>query len=72
MDPVVCNTVRFLSILLEDAVRMASETPAEILSLSENGRVASGADADLVILNAEGVHGTGDYRGRQDPIPQGS
>ena len=72
MGPVVCNTVRFLGILLEDAVRMASETLAEILSLSENGRVAPVADADLVILNAEGVHSTGDHRGRQDRVPQGS
>jgi N-acetylglucosamine-6-phosphate deacetylase len=53
MDPVVRNTIRFLNILLEDAVHMASEIPTEILCLSENGRVAS--RADLVILNAEGV-----------------
>ena len=70
MDPVVHNTVRFLNILLEDAVHMASEIPTEILCLSENGRLAS--RADLVVLNAKGVHGTGDYRGRQDSIPQGS
>jgi N-acetylglucosamine-6-phosphate deacetylase len=35
IDPVVCSAVRFLGIPLEDAVRMASETPAEIWSLPE-------------------------------------
>ena len=49
------NAVRFLGILLEDSVRMASETPAEILGLSEKGRIAPGADAHLVILSTEGV-----------------
>jgi N-acetylglucosamine-6-phosphate deacetylase len=33
---------------------MASESPAEILSLSEKGRVAPRADADLVVLSPEG------------------
>ncbi|MBA2533753.1 MAG: N-acetylglucosamine-6-phosphate deacetylase [Rubrobacter sp.] len=31
MDQAVCNSVKFMGIPLEDAVRMASETPAEIL-----------------------------------------
>jgi N-acetylglucosamine-6-phosphate deacetylase len=39
---------------LEDAVRMASETPAEILGVFEKGRITPGADADLVVLSAEG------------------
>ena len=43
------NAVRFLSIPVDDSMRMASETPAEILGLSEKGRVALGADADLVV-----------------------
>ena len=55
MDQAVRNAVRFLGILLEDSVRMASETPAEILGLSEKGRIAPGADADLVILSTEGM-----------------
>ena len=55
MDQAVRNAVEFLGIPLEDAVRMASETPARILGLSEKGRVAPGADADLVVLSAEGM-----------------
>jgi N-acetylglucosamine-6-phosphate deacetylase len=55
MDQAVRNAVRFLDIPLKDAVRMASETPAEILGLSEKGRVAPMADADLVILSTEGM-----------------
>ena len=42
MDQAVRNAVEFLGIPLEDAVRMASETPARILGLSEKGRVAPG------------------------------
>jgi N-acetylglucosamine-6-phosphate deacetylase len=34
-DRAVRNTVKFMGIPLQDAVQMASETPAEILSLSE-------------------------------------
>lgn len=48
------NAVALLGIPLEDAVRMASEISARILSLSEKGRLAPGADADLVVLDAEG------------------
>ena len=55
MDQAVRNVIRFLGIPLEDSVRMASETPAEILGLSEKGRIAPGADADLVILSTEGM-----------------
>jgi N-acetylglucosamine-6-phosphate deacetylase len=38
---------------LNDAARMASETPAEILSASGKGRIRPGADADLVVLGTE-------------------
>jgi N-acetylglucosamine-6-phosphate deacetylase len=55
MDQAVRNAVRFLGIPLEDGVRMASETPATILGLSGKGRIAPGADADLVILSREGM-----------------
>jgi len=34
-------------------VRMASETPAEILNVSRKGRIRPGADADLVVLGPE-------------------
>ena len=46
--------MKFLGIPLEEAVRMASETPADILGLPEKGRIAPGADADLVVLDREG------------------
>ena len=55
MDQAVRNVIRFLGIPLEDSVRMASETPAEILSLSEKARIAPGADAALVILSTQGM-----------------
>ena len=54
MDQAVRNALKFMGIPLEDAVRMASESPAEILSLSEKGRVVPRADADLVVLSPEG------------------
>jgi dihydroorotase-like cyclic amidohydrolase len=34
---------------------MASETPAEIWGLTEKRKSSAGADADLVILYAEGM-----------------
>lgn len=36
---------------LPDAVRMATETPADVLGLTSKGRIAPSADADLVLLN---------------------
>ena len=54
LDAAVRNAVKFLDIPLQKAVRMASETPAEILGLSEKGRIRPGADADLVVLDREG------------------
>jgi N-acetylglucosamine-6-phosphate deacetylase len=47
--------VKFMGIPVEDAVRMASETPAEILGMFEKGRIMPGADADLVVLSTEGM-----------------
>jgi N-acetylglucosamine-6-phosphate deacetylase len=55
MDQAVRNAITFLGAPLKDAVRMASTTPAEILGLSEKGRIAPGAHADLVILSTKGV-----------------
>ncbi|WP_409526911.1 N-acetylglucosamine-6-phosphate deacetylase [Rhizobium sp. G21] len=51
------SSVRFLidsvGLSLEEAVRMASVYPAEVMGVSENkGRIAVGCDADFVILNA--------------------
>ena len=53
MDRAVRNAVEFMGAPLQDAVRMASETPAEILGVSGKGRIRPGADADLVILGTE-------------------
>ena len=36
---------------LRDAVKMATRTPADILGLSNKGRLEPGADADLVLIN---------------------
>jgi len=36
---------------LKDAVTMATKTPADILGLSNKGRIEPGADADLVLMN---------------------
>lgn len=54
MDGAVRNAVKFLGVPLQEAVRMASETPAEILGMPEKGRIVPGADADLVILDQKG------------------
>ena len=52
-DQAVRNAMQFMGASLQDAVRMASETPTEILSLSEKGRLKLGSDADLVVLSTE-------------------
>ncbi|MBM7553133.1 N-acetylglucosamine-6-phosphate deacetylase [Thalassobacillus pellis] len=36
---------------LHDAIQMATQTPADILGMTEKGRVAAGCDADLVLLD---------------------
>ncbi|MGI9048802.1 MAG: N-acetylglucosamine-6-phosphate deacetylase [Rubrobacteraceae bacterium] len=53
MDRAVRNAVAVLGIPLSDAVRMASENPARALGNPEKGRIASDADADLVILGRD-------------------
>lgn len=55
MDAAVRNAVSYLDIPLHEAVRMASQTPAEILGTPEKGRVTAGADADLTLLDPGGV-----------------
>ena len=41
-----------LGIALTDSVRMAATTPADLLGLPHKGRIAIGADADLVLLDS--------------------
>lgn len=55
MDQVVRNAVRFFRISLEDAARMVTLTPAEILGLTNKGRIEPGADADLTLITEEGA-----------------
>lgn len=50
MNEALRNTVE-LGIPLQDAVMMASTTPADVLGLTNKGRIAEGADADLVLLD---------------------
>jgi N-acetylglucosamine-6-phosphate deacetylase len=50
MNEALAKTVQ-LGIPLKDAVRMATETPADILGLKHKGRIKPGADADLVLMN---------------------
>jgi N-acetylglucosamine-6-phosphate deacetylase len=43
--------VQLVGIPLEDALRMASTVPADVLGECERGRIAPGMHADLVLLN---------------------
>ena len=54
MDAALRNAARLLGIPLHEALRMTTSTPAAILGLPAKGRITPGADADLVILSAEG------------------
>lgn len=51
MDQAVRNMVRWADATRGDALRMASESPAYLLGMSNSGRIAVGADADLVLLD---------------------
>lgn len=55
MDAAVRNAVQMLRIPLHEAVRMATETPAEVLGARDKGRIVPGADADLVVLGPGGA-----------------
>jgi N-acetylglucosamine-6-phosphate deacetylase len=53
LDRAVRNMVKFSGLPLKDVVRMASLNQAELMSLERKGRIEAGADADLVLLDAE-------------------
>ena len=55
MDAAVRNAVQMLRIPLHEAVRMATETPAEVLGARDKGRIVPGADADLVVPGPGGA-----------------
>lgn len=50
-DRLLRVAVKEAGIPLPEAVRMLTETPARILNLDHKGRIAVGADADLVVLD---------------------
>jgi N-acetylglucosamine-6-phosphate deacetylase len=54
MDAALRNAAGFLNIPLHEALRMNTSTPAAVLGLPARGKIAPGADADLVVLSAEG------------------
>lgn len=54
MDVLIRTMVRKADVPLEDAVRMASETPARLIGVGDRkGALAKGKDADIVILDKE-------------------
>ncbi|MGO4546224.1 N-acetylglucosamine-6-phosphate deacetylase [Paenibacillus sp. 2TAB23] len=52
MNLALRNTIE-LGISVPEAVAMATKTPADILGLSNKGRISEGADADLVLLDEQ-------------------
>lgn len=53
MDQAIRNMIAYTGCSVGDAVRMASTTPADVLDLSHKGRLETGADADIVVLDAQ-------------------
>lgn len=54
MDAALAGAVRWLGVTVEEAVTMASATPAAMLGLADRkGQVAVGYDADLVVLDED-------------------
>ena len=52
MDRAVSNMMQWTDATMIDAVRMASEIPAQLLHLERMGRISVGNEADLVLLDA--------------------
>jgi len=51
LDQAVRNTIRFTGCSVEEALMMASTSPARVLGLETKGLIAVGCDADLVVLD---------------------
>jgi N-acetylglucosamine-6-phosphate deacetylase len=54
LDRAVRNAAKFANWPLARAVRLATQNPAALLGLSNQGRLAVGADADVVVLTSAG------------------
>jgi N-acetylglucosamine-6-phosphate deacetylase len=52
MDAAVRHAHEWLGVPLSDALAMATITPANVIGAARKGRLESGADADLVVLDA--------------------
>jgi N-acetylglucosamine-6-phosphate deacetylase len=52
MAAAVRNTVGLLGCSVEQALRMAATYPADLMRLTDRGRIAPGLRADLVLLSA--------------------
>lgn len=53
MDRVVRNMVRMGGATLADAVRMASQTPAAIMGVTDTGRLEAGLAADILLFDED-------------------
>ncbi len=53
LDRAVRNMVKFTGLPLQDVVKMATLNQALLMGLERKGRIAPGADADLVLLTGE-------------------
>ena len=66
MDRLIKTMVRVVGVPLQDAVRMASETPARIMGIYDRkGSLLRGKDADILLLdsdiNLRGVYSMGEF-----------
>jgi N-acetylglucosamine-6-phosphate deacetylase len=53
MIDLVRNMVREVNVPLNEAIAMATESPARAIDLETKGRLIVGADADLVVLSSQ-------------------
>jgi N-acetylglucosamine-6-phosphate deacetylase len=54
MDRAVRNVTQFAGWSLQDAVRAATSTPAQVVGLAQHGQLAPGREANLVVLSPNG------------------